>query len=189
MTTHIEVDVATAEDLQWIGALEQEHYGGQRAVSHARLKEWYLANPNAFFIIREGERRSGHATLLPLRPRMLRALTDGSRNEGHVGAADIYGPHERLRIRDLYVESLIAEPHLLGEFIGKFDRHVSRLADVRMLRRIYACPATPAGRLLMENLNFGGGHGGAYSAAFSALAEQTAAIRGILKRRQLDPVA
>src|SRR2546423_1513906 len=107
MSARIDVDVATAEDLQWIGALEEEHYGGQRAVSHRRLSEWYGANPNAFLIIREDGQRSGHVTLLPLRRTMLRALSDGSRDEGHIAVADIFAPHERLHIRNLYVESLI----------------------------------------------------------------------------------
>jgi hypothetical protein len=145
--------------------------------------EWHRANPNAFLIIREDGRRSGQITLLPLRRRMLRALIDGSRNEGDIAIADIFPPQERLRIRDLYIESLIAERIHLGELISRFDRHVSRLVDVRRLRRIYASPMTEAGRLLMANLNFSTHRGGAHSASFAALAEQTAAIRRLLVGR------
>lgn len=185
MTRHIDVDVATADDLPWIAALELKHYGGERAVAETRLVEWFAANRNAFFVIREGGRPSGHATLLPLRPRMMHALANGTRNEGDIGAADLFGPHERLRIRDLYMESLIAEPmDLLGQFIGNFDRHVARLAEPIRLRRIYAYPITDDGRRLMANLNFQRAHEGcAYSVRFRELAVQTAAIRRLLRRR------
>lgn len=193
-SSQVEVDVATADDLQWIGSLECEHYGGWRAVAQERLREWHHANPNAFLVIREGGQRRGHVTLLPLRPAMQHALAAGTRTEGQITAADIFRPHERRHVRDLYLESLIAEPlHLLGEFVSTFGRHVARLADLRHLRHLYAYPATDAGRLLMTNLSFapmqvpnGTSQGGMYSIRFSALAEHTAAVRERLIRRRLD---
>jgi hypothetical protein len=188
----IEVDIATADDLRWICELESEHYGPYQAAAHARLIEWHTANPYAFLIIRNDGQRSGHLTLLPLRPPMLQALATGERNEGHITAADLYPPEERLQIRDLYVESLIAEPmHLLGEVVSRFEHHVERLADVYLLENVYASPMTPSGRLLIANLGFSAADEQDDSTGrrmvrvnFRDLAERTALLRAALNRRR-----
>lgn len=183
----IDVDIATAEDLRWICELESQHYGPYQAAAHARLIEWHTANPYGFLIIRSDGQRTGHLTLLPLRPAMLQGLASGERNEGHITATDLYPPEERLQIRDLYVESLIAEPmHLLGEVVSRFEVHVARLADVYLLENVYACPTTPAGRLLITNLGFSPADDGrrTYRAGFRDLASRTAMLRAALNRRR-----
>jgi hypothetical protein len=188
----IEVDIATADDLLWICELESEHYGPYQAAAHARLIEWHTANPYAFLIIRNNGQRSGHLTLLPLRPAMLKALASGERNEGHITAADLYPPEERLQIRDLYVESLIAEPiHLLGEVVSRFEYHVEHLVDVYLLENVYASPMTASGRLLIANLGFSSADEQDDSTGrrlvrvgFLDLAERTALLRAALNRRR-----
>lgn len=182
----IEIEVASADDLRWITELQSQHYGPYQAAATARLSEWHGANPYGFLIIRRDGQRAGHVTLLPLRLAVLQDLAEGTRDEGHIAAADLYAPHERAQIHDLYVESLIAEPHLLGEVVSRFDRHIARLADVDLLKTFYACPMTPAARLLMANLGFSCSGGRLYHVGFSELAERTAILRATLNRRRVE---
>ena len=148
----IDIDVATADDLPWIAALELRHYGPMRAVAAARLQEWYAANPNGFLVVRE---HGAHVTVLPLKPPMLRALMNGSKSENDIRAADIFSPADRKSVRSLYIESIIAEGlEVFGELLRTFNRHVARLAQPEQMEEVVVCPSSRAGDLLVANLGF-----------------------------------
>ena len=155
MNFPVTIDVAERRDLPWIAELELHHYGSMRAVAWARLVEWYEANPCAFLILRQGLERLGHATLLPLRPDILRELVDGSKGEDGIEGKDLFGVLERREVRGIYIESLIAQPsELLGELVRTFELHVSRIADCDLVEALYVCPLTADGERIATNLRF-----------------------------------
>jgi hypothetical protein len=182
----IAVDVATPDDLPWIAELELRHYGGMRAVAAARLAEWYARNPLGFLVIRDDDVRRGHATVLPLKPPMLRALVDGSKSENDIRAGDIFAPADRMSVRALYVESMIAEPlELFAALVLTFNRHVMRLAQPERMEAVYVSPLTPAGDLLVSNLGFQRAGGSAVRvASYAELVRWTTMLRSRLGARR-----
>lgn len=178
----IAISLASIDDLPWIAELELRHYGGMRAVSAARLHEWYAVNPHGFLIVRNGGERCGHATILPLKPTMLRALMSGAKSENEIGGDDIFSPADRNCVRSLYVESLIAEPiEILGELVLTFNRHVTRLAQPERMEEVVVCPSTPAGELLAAHLGFKrSAQSPYYIAQYGELVRRTTLIRSRL---------
>src|ERR1051325_10521669 len=111
------VGVASAAELRWIAELQVRHYGVEKAAALYRLQAWYEANPNGFLVIRDGDELVGQATLLPLKPPMLRALIDGTKGEKDIERGDLFAPRERAAVRSIYIESLILQPFpILGMF-------------------------------------------------------------------------
>lgn len=179
----IEIAVASAGDLDWIAGIESLYYGPMRAVASARLREWHAANPLGFLIARDGGgERCGHATILPLKPAMLRALMAGAKSENDIRGQDIFSPHDRSGVRSFYIESVIAESNeVLGELVRTFNRHVTRLAQPDLLEDVVVCPATPAGDLLVTNLGFTrAGESPFYVAKYEELVRRTTMIRRAL---------
>jgi hypothetical protein len=151
----IAIAVAGVDDLDWIAGIESRNYGRSRAVAPARLREWHDANPLGFLIARDGGERCGHATILPLKPAMLRALMAGAKSENDIRGEDIFSPHDRSSVRTFYIESVIAESiEVFGEMVRMFNRQVTRLAQPELLEDVVVCPSTPAGDLLVMNLGF-----------------------------------
>jgi hypothetical protein len=186
VTLNVTISVASADDLPWIAALELQRYGPMRAVAAARLHEWYAVNPLGFLVVRDGGERCGHATILPLRPAMLRALVAGTKSENDIRGEDIFAPADRKLVRSLYVESVIAEPmEIFGELVRSFNRHVARLAQPELMEAVYVCPSTPAGDLLVSNLGFRrAGDSAVYVGDYAQLVRWTMAIRSMLGSRR-----
>jgi hypothetical protein len=184
------VGVASAAELLWIAELQVEHYGYERAAALYRLQAWHEANPNGFLVIRHGGALVGHATMLPLRPAILRALIDGTKGEKDIERDDLFPPAERNAVRSIYIESLIVQPiRLFGVFLMSFNRHIARLAVPRHLEAVYAYPVTAAGRLVIANLRFQRLAPTLYGARYAALARQTAALRKAMHYRVVsEPV-
>ncbi|HEV7923491.1 MAG TPA: hypothetical protein VGR02_22125 [Thermoanaerobaculia bacterium] len=172
------VGVASAAELRWIAQLEVEHYGNEQAAALYRLQMWHAANPNGFLVIRDGAELVGHATMLPLKPPILRALIDGSKGEKDIERDDIFPPGERGAVRNLYIESLIVQPiQLFGAFILSFHRHIARVAVPRHIDALYAYPITAAGRLVIANLQFQQVGPSLHAAKYASLAKKTASLR------------
>jgi hypothetical protein len=182
----ITIDVAGPDDLAWIAGIESEYYGPLRAVALARLQEWHAANRLGFLIVGNGGERCGHATILPLKPPMLRALMAGSKGENDIRGEDIFRPRDRTSVRSLYVESVIAEPiEVFGELLRTFNRHVTRLAQPELLEDVVVCPSTAAGDLLVTNLGFErAGQSPFHVAKYAELVRRTTMIRSRLGAHQ-----
>ena len=178
----IEIAVAGTADLDWIAGIENRNYGPMRAVAPARLREWHEANPLGFLIARDGGERCGHATILPLKPAMLRALMAGAKGENDIRGEDIVSPHDRSSVRSLYIESVIAESiEIFGEMVRTFNRHVTRLAQPALLEQVVVCPLTPAGNLLVANLGFARvAESPFFAANYAELVGRTTSIRTAL---------
>lgn len=154
-TSSLTIAPAQPEDLADIAELQRRHYGPLRAVAQPRLEVWYATNPGGFLVFRDGVKLVGHATLLPLRPEILDALLNGSKTESDIESRQIFAPAERALVRDVYIESVIAEGiEVLGEFVRTFDIHVARIANPDLLEALYVCPLTPLGERLATNLQF-----------------------------------
>jgi hypothetical protein len=182
----IEIAVASPGDLPWIAEIELRHYGPMRAVAAARLREWHEANPLGFLIARDGGERCGHATILPLKPAMLRALMAGAKGENDIRGEDIVSPLDRSSVRSFYIESVIAESiEVFGEMVRMFNRHVMRLAQPDLLEEVVVCPLTPAGNLLVTNLGFARvAESPFFAANYAELVGRTTTLRSRLGARR-----
>lgn len=170
--------VARKAELRSVMELQIAHYGHERAAALGRLEAWHAANPRAFLVLRDGRDVVGQVTMLPLKPAMLAALVDGSRQESHIEGADLFTPAERGNVRDIYIESMIVPPlRIFGAFIRAFARHLARIAMPRNVEAIYAQPVTPAGRLVIANLRFEPVGPALYAAKYASLAKTTASFR------------
>src|ERR1043166_8613448 len=152
------------------------------AAARARCRNWHAVNPLGFVTAPNGGERCGHATILPLKPAMLRALMAGAKSENDIGGQDIFSPDDRGSVRSFYIESLIAESNeVFGELVRSFNRHVTRLAQPDLLEEVVVCPATPAGDLLVTNLGFvRAGESPFYVASYAELVRRTTRIRTAL---------
>ena len=68
---------ATPEDLDWIFQLEIDTYSAQYAVARRTLEQWYCANSAGFSVLTMNGQKRGQITVLPLRPRHMRAFSGG----------------------------------------------------------------------------------------------------------------
>lgn len=149
-------------DIGWIAALEKSVYSGIDAIPFNILNDWYLANQNVFYIIRDPLGNGvGHIDVLPLRPAVLQRFIRGEILEKDIRGADIFSLNEKEQITGLYIESL-AIPYLKGYARACALRDA--LAGIRMiictictpnpLTTLYAMPASPEGLKLMKRMNF-----------------------------------
>ncbi|MBV8519819.1 MAG: hypothetical protein JO197_20680 [Acidobacteria bacterium] len=146
MTTRF--DPATRDELAWIAELEATHYA-ELAIPHARIEEWFDANPRGFFVLRDGETRVGHATFLPIRRASMQQLLDGTIGESALRADDLFAPQEAEDIRDVYLESIVAEGRF-GEFTAALRTLIASFAP--RAEMLYAFPGTPRGKRALARL-------------------------------------
>jgi hypothetical protein len=134
-------DPATRDELAWIAELEATHYA-ELAISLEIIAHWYDANPHGFFVLRDGDVRVGHLTLLPVRRASMQKLLDGAMSEAELRADDLFPPVEREHVRDVYLESIVAETRF-NDCAAAFRALIAAIApNAEML---YAFPGTPRG--------------------------------------------
>jgi hypothetical protein len=187
-----EIVPAGRGDISWIAGLEAGAYSPEDAIPENVLRAWYGANPAGFSVIRTPDgKRIGHIDILPLRPEALKALIGGTILEREIPGSSLFGPDEKDKIKDLYVESVIIRPPACVSpapaglcLLRGFPSLIARVVDPSQVRTLYAIGASPEGRRLLKRLGFGrletgpakAGQHVFYSLAFSALAGRLSAI-------------
>lgn len=155
------IDAAARQDVGWIAESEARVYSPSDAIPEPVLAEWYDSNPAGFSVLKSGGERIGHINILPLRPAPLRRLLDGAVAERDIRGADLYAPHERDSIKELYVESLAVLPRpgvssapAASFVLSNVIPLVGRLCDPGGVENVYALAASGAGEKLMRHLGF-----------------------------------
>lgn len=162
LSTKFEVQQATDTDIEWIAELEKKTYSGIDAIPYTVLKEWYTANSNAFFVIRNKNGiRVGHVDILPLRQETLNEFISGKIIEHDIRGNSLFKPDEREKINHLYIESLaipyvkgFARSYALKEVLLSLDKLIETICDPDFSTIIYAMPASEEGKQIIEKLNF-----------------------------------
>ncbi|MEA2560471.1 MAG: hypothetical protein QOH06_1975 [Acidobacteriota bacterium] len=189
------VEPATSDEVHWVATLEASVYPPQDAIPEAILREWYNANPNAFFIIRSrsGE-LVGHLDVLPLRPATMQAFLAGDIVERQIRGDSLYSVAEKGKVRDVYVESIVLAPSqgassvsaALLSVLGRFGSVLERVCDLENLEHVYAIAASSKGEKLMKGLGFAemkaadsrADHHKLFGVDFLTLAQKIAALLG-----------
>jgi hypothetical protein len=156
-----EASPARPEDLDWIFRLQIDTYSVRHAVARKKLDEWYGSNPDGFSIVKINGRRIGHLTIVPLRPNILESFVDGTVLEQNIHGENLFTPHEKDLIRNLYVESIIIDspkgPSTLpiaafARLASDFIPLIARICDPSQLENIYALAASGKGERFMKGL-------------------------------------
>jgi hypothetical protein len=162
LSNKFEFHQANDADIEWIAELEKNSYSGIDAIPFAILNEWYQANSNGFFIVKEKNgNRVGHVDILPLRKKTLCQFIDGEIIEQDIRGDSLFAEDEKGEIVDLYIES-IAIPYLKGfvrsfafrDTLLSFDRFVENICVPNQSTTVYAMPASVEGLRVMTKLNF-----------------------------------
>jgi hypothetical protein len=153
---------ADLDDVRWIAMTASRVYSGKDVMPAETMLEWYKANPKGMSIIKSATgNRVGNLDILPLKPKFQKALLSGEKIELEIRGSCIYSPGEANKIRDLYIESLVAisdrnKPNAMAAYRVMADclKLVSRICNPSQVSRVFALGATPEGIKLMQHLGF-----------------------------------
>lgn len=157
----IEICAAREEDIEIVALQERQAYKAEDAVPFSVLQAWFRRNPSGFSCFKVRGELAGHFNIIAPKAESLKMLVEGAMVEREVEAESLWPLKDRLRIRNLYVES-IAMPGS-SEFVKGFAMHcllqnfeslIARCADPRQLKRVYAMAATDRGEYLVRTLGF-----------------------------------
>jgi hypothetical protein len=156
------VEQATSNEVAWIADLEASVYSPGDAIPEGTLREWFSVNPAGFSIVRDPSGKAiGHLDILPLRPVTMDAFRKGDIVEREIRGDSLYSPSDRAAITSLYVESIILRPEranakgpVLLYLLENLPAIFGRVADEKIVEKLYAMAATPAGEQLMKKLGF-----------------------------------
>jgi hypothetical protein len=184
---------ASTGDISWIAGLEAAAYSPRDAIPEHVLREWHGANPAGFSVIRtRSGKRVGHIDILPLRPDALSALIEGTILEREIPGSSLFGPDEKDKIKDLYVESVIIRPPREASIVpaaigllGSFPSLIARIVDPSQVRTLYAIGASREGERLLKRLGFERRQAASgkaqrhplFAASFPVLADRISAFR------------
>ena len=171
---------ALLDDIYWIAQLEDKVYMEGDAIPLTKLMEWYMVNPNGFFLILENGERIGQLDILPIKNHdpIFKKFIEGSICEVDIPGASIASNEERIDIDELYVESVIIDSRSsypsqpLGASHARWCQNkniyqapiryllsnlipiIRNITDPTSAKYIYAIAASKAGKHLLSSLGF-----------------------------------
>jgi len=162
ITARYSIEQARSDEIAWIAQLEASVYSSDDAIPERLLREWYVANPTGFSIVKSGDGTPiGHLDILPLRPQTLEPFLKGDIVEREIRGDSLYSARNRQLIKHLYVESIILRPPrplsnaaAIVAVLSNVSSIIARVADLSTVERVYAIAATTSGEGLMKDLGF-----------------------------------
>jgi hypothetical protein len=153
---------ADESDILWAVETGKKVYTGIDVIPRELMFEWYKANPNGFFIVKDRHgHRCGNIDILPLRPDTLKRFLNGDIIEQDIRGDCLFHPNEAEQISDLYVESVVAvnscykgNPYAAQRIILSVPEMLSRLCPHENIAKIYAIGGSRNGIRLMQHLGF-----------------------------------
>jgi len=96
------------EDIIWASDLITRVYDGNDVIPVELMLDWYRANPDGFYVIKDGDgTRVGNLDLLTFRPDTFQQFFKGEILEKDTSGACLYGAREKSLVRDVYIASLV----------------------------------------------------------------------------------
>ncbi len=149
-------------DILWAAETGKKVYTGIDVIPRELMLEWYKANPNGFFVIKDRHgHRCGNIDILPLRQDTLERFLGGEIIEQDIRGDCLLHPNEAGQITDLYVESVVAidahyrgNPYAVQRIILSVPTMLSTLCPQGNLSKIYAIGGSSNGIRLMQHLGF-----------------------------------
>jgi len=153
---------ATAQDVDWIAALEIKTYGRGIAVPDHILHAWHEANPHGFSILQKDDGELvGHVNILPLKPSGVNLLLGGYESEQAITPDMIYSPDEQHLMEAFYVECIIVKdmyrelkPKALLCVLSGIESLLRRICNSQEGKKVYGLGGTKGGEQLMKQLGF-----------------------------------
>jgi hypothetical protein len=167
-----EIVPATEEQVRWAAGLAQRVYKGDDVIPEALMLDWYRANKDGFFVIRNIESGDlvGNLDILPLKPCMLKRLIAGKLLEREIIGDCIFSPPEKEQITSVYVESFVAvidesqqwwrvrkwRPNQLAakDTMLDFVKILENICDPLQVKEVYALAASKYGDKIVRHLGF-----------------------------------
>ena len=135
-------------------------YEVEDIVTYDRLLEWREANPNIFMSAREGGKRIGGVTIMPIEEDVILALIDGKIREQNIQSWAIHKWSDKNLT--VYIPSISIhhtgnkeKDREYGQFIIKYAiRWALQLNKQYDIKKWYGIAATPEGEKLLKHLGF-----------------------------------
>lgn len=192
-TPKLEFGNATINDI-WQGYENTLHiYGPDEIVSFQRLLEWRQINPDIFITVREGQKRRGGVTMIPLEEEVIHAIFQGKMSEQDI-------PDKAIKSWDdpqlsVYIPNISIEPasrkeaRRVGSFlVRQAIRHALKLNKKHDIKNWYAYAATPEGKRLLDGLGFQPLEGVRLAYTATDISQSTEVVREILRKLEDDDI-
>jgi hypothetical protein len=155
---------ADESDIRWAAEQAKKVYMGIDIISQELMLEWFNANPNGFFVVKDRHgHRCGNIDILPLRPDTFKRFLAGELIEQDIRGDSLFHPDETEHISDLYVESVVVvnanreregNPYAVQRIILSVPVMLSGFCSHGNLAKIYAVGGSNNGIKLMRHLGF-----------------------------------
>jgi hypothetical protein len=103
-------------DVKWAAKQAVMVYGGYDVIPERVMLDWFTANKNGFYVVKRGDDANvGNLDILPLKPNTMKRFLSGELLEREMLGDCIFGPDEKAKVKNIYIESLVVPKHLFDD--------------------------------------------------------------------------